>query len=96
MPVPGQSDCDPNSRLSWERRRFEHSWRRSWLLLWNSVVFYAAVAALEFFGIDALVAAFKPEITHVLSALAGSVLGSIADIARTLMPCNLNTAALHA
>jgi hypothetical protein len=35
------------------------------------VVFYAAVAALELFGIDALVAAFKAEVTRALSALAG-------------------------
>lgn len=53
------------------RRRFEHSWRRSWLLLYNSVVFYAAVALLELSGLDRLVAAFKPEITRLLATLSG-------------------------
>lgn len=52
-------------------RRFEHSWRRSWLLLYNSVVFYTAVALLELSGLDRLVAAFKPEITWLLAALSG-------------------------
>ena len=56
------------------------------------MVFYTAVAALEIFGIDALVAAFKPEITRALSALAGSTI--IADDASNPVCCNFRTAAL--
>lgn len=61
-----------NSMSLW-RRRFQHSYQRSWLLLYESVFFYLAVGVLEFLGLDKVLAAFKPELTRLAHSGSGSL-----------------------
>ncbi len=53
-------------------RRFQHSWQRSGLLLWESVLFYCIVGALELLGWDCLLVAFRPELHRLWCILAGA------------------------
>eukprot|EP00208_Stichococcus_sp_RCC1054_P007925 CAMPEP_0206150406 /NCGR_PEP_ID=MMETSP1473-20131121/38282_1 /ASSEMBLY_ACC=CAM_ASM_001109 /TAXON_ID=1461547 /ORGANISM="Stichococcus sp, Strain RCC1054" /LENGTH=612 /DNA_ID=CAMNT_0053547905 /DNA_START=321 /DNA_END=2159 /DNA_ORIENTATION=- len=61
-------------------RRFQHSWQRSWLLLWESVVFYGLIGTLELLGWDRLLVAFRPELRRLCCALAGK--GSVGSTCR--------------
>ena len=54
------------------RRRFQHSWQRSGLLFWESVLFYCIVGALEVLGWDCLLVAFRPELHRLGCILAGA------------------------
>lgn len=48
-------------------RRLQHSWQRSGLLLWESVLFYITIGILEILGIDQLLTAFQGEVRTALS-----------------------------